>query len=1112
MPENTLIKIEAQVEGLQNSLIDIANKLDKIDAASKRTGQSITNNFRKAAAGQQKRIDSWKTELGLIEKLEADIRRWAAAVKRATSTKDIERYNRNIAKATAEMKRLGTIGVANINKVNRRASAGVQVFNRLRTTMIATFGVFGAIRFIKNSVNVVAEFEQGMAAVRAITGATGDELERLSDLAKNIGGIFSPVEITKLEVKLAKLGFTISEIVDMTQGIVNLSIATGEDLSKAAELTASTIRGLGLDASETINVVDQLGKSFVSSGLDLNKYRESIKFIAPIAKDMGIELSAIVGILGKLADRQIFGSLAGTALRRVLIRMGDSSSKLSKRLGFTVNSSEDLINAFIKLKKEGTTFEQLLKLVDVRSLTATSALIDNAESLKDYITEIENANGAIEEMADIQLDTLQNQTKRAQASWEAFLVSMQDSGGTFKNVASAWADMLDAMRRGLTDEAKLIDEEIARIVEDARERMAGAAAEGQFGNVLGLDIKVAEKNLELLRSKSKKVLSDIDAFFELPKAIQFLRILEFKKLTEEFGELGTLITGEEKKIAALRAVVSEFRQIDIVKQEITKFDTEFQKLEKSGVKTTDALVKAFDKVGGKIKDDLAFVRLVPLADPKAQADLEKNLQGQLDAVTKHFDKLLKLSLAEEQKVRDKSAKNAADLLKLQKAALKREFEIAKLRASLIDDEFEKRAFLADAQNNFDVGMAKLTISNVKDRNEKIILLEESHAKKIAKITQDATDKQTKKAKDDFETAEKLARQKFETELELLKTAGASEERIRQRQIEFEIQLLRLRIANAKALGLSTDEIAQLTAEIDTLGASLENIQEVDPTEGLLNKWKDFIGEFSKLAREVGGIAKSIADAQVRSADRAVDALNTKFAETQRALQAEIALNEQGFASNVALRQKELEDIEEKRKKALKDQEAALKTQAAIESATQAINLVTSVSSIFKSATATFGIFGVVAAIAAAAALYSAFQKLKGSASEVTKLEKGGWKELGGKRHSGGGVDLGTVGEGEQGEIVSVFNRGAVKKNRKLITSFTDAVNKNQFDIKLDQDSTSGIGDHDVNVKSAVSLDKSSQIKEMNVLLKKNLRKVEIRKVGNTTIMTRGTSTRIIRHG
>ena len=559
---------------------------------------------------------------------------------------------------------------------------------------------------------------------------------------------------------------------------------------------------------------------------------------------------------------------------------------------------------------------------------------------------------------------------------------------------------------------------------------------------------------------------------------------------------------------------------------IRDFDSELKRLKDTGKKTSDSLVSAFIKIGGTLQDELKFIEKNPLSDPKLQAVVEKNLKGQADAVSRHFEELLKLALEKEKLEKEAAAKKAKELLKIRKDALNEELKNAKLIANLEENPFEKRRKLTIAQNNFDVSMASLEIKNKEELKKRVILIEENTAKKIRNINSDETDYNIKLAQKDFNAFVKSENLKLQKEIELIRLSetlrinqiedkterelafAKLEEDLLRKKIMKEIELKELELELEKIGENDPKKIADITTELEKLGVVLASVG--IGTDDPISKWEQFAKDFEKVGREVGQIAKSIADAQVAAANRVVSALNTKYAETQRALQAEIELNKQGFASNVELRRRELEDIDKKRQEALKAQEKAVKAQQAIESIQQAISLTSAVADMFKITIKSLGPFGIPIAIAAIAAMFAAFQALKAQATNITSYEKGGWQELNGKRHTQGGINLGVMGEAEKGEVVSVFNRGAVKKNKKLITSFTDAVN-NGTKIELDHNLTSKFGRQDVNVKSSVSLDKSGQISEMNKLLKQSLKKDEVYQMGNVRIEKTGSRTRRI-HG
>ena len=157
--------------------------------------------------------------------------------------------------------------------------------------------------------------------------------------------------MANLQIELSKLGFNPDEIVNTTGAVLDLSTAFGTDLAETASVVAGTLRGMGLDASESGRVADVMAKSFSASALDLEKFKESFKEFSPLAKSANVDLEASSGALGILSDNMISGSKAGTAMKAILLEMQTEGSKLSKELGFTVKSSEDFTRAFQVFKR-----------------------------------------------------------------------------------------------------------------------------------------------------------------------------------------------------------------------------------------------------------------------------------------------------------------------------------------------------------------------------------------------------------------------------------------------------------------------------------------------------------------------------------------------------------------------------------------------------------------------------------------------------------------------------------------------------------------------------------------------------------------------------------------
>ena len=106
-----------------------------------------------------------------------------------------------------------------------------------------------------------------------------------------------------------------------------------------------------------------MAKSFTSSAMDIEKWQTSMTKVAPIAAAAGISIEATAAVMSKLTDTGIEASIAGTSLRNIFLKMQDSSSDLSKFLGYTVNSSNDLDRALQDLNKAGLKWLILLRII-----------------------------------------------------------------------------------------------------------------------------------------------------------------------------------------------------------------------------------------------------------------------------------------------------------------------------------------------------------------------------------------------------------------------------------------------------------------------------------------------------------------------------------------------------------------------------------------------------------------------------------------------------------------------------------------------------------------------------------------------------------------------------
>ena len=298
----------------------------------------------------------------------------------------------------------------------------------------------GMTSLVRNSM----EFDKAFSNLAAVTGKSKDEIQALKENAKTLGATtaFTATQVLELSTEFAKLGFSTSEILNASEATLDLAAAAGVDLAEAATVAGSTLRGFGLDTEESQRVVDVMAKSFTSSALDMDKFKESMKLVAPIAKTTKVSIEESAAALSVLADRGVSGSMAGTQLRRV---MSDLATKTGK------NFQDSLELTAEKLEAAESTAEKLAiakELVGDRAKGSLIALAENREEVIRLTTAYNNAGGAAEEMADAKLDNLEGSLTLLSSAWNGLMLSIEDGtgflGGTVKFV-------IDSLTETITD-------------------------------------------------------------------------------------------------------------------------------------------------------------------------------------------------------------------------------------------------------------------------------------------------------------------------------------------------------------------------------------------------------------------------------------------------------------------------------------------------------------------------------------------------------------------------------------------------------------------------------------------------------------------------------------
>ncbi|MBQ3694247.1 MAG: phage tail tape measure protein, partial [Synergistaceae bacterium] len=124
-------------------------------------------------------------------------------------------------------------------------------------------------------------------------------------------------------------------------GLLDMAAAEGMDLATAADIMASSLRGFGLEASDAARVSNILAQTSAASNSSITGLGESLKYVAPVAKGLGVSIEETNAMLGIMANAGIKGSQGGTALRAAMLRLSKEPKAVAKALGALGISARD---------------------------------------------------------------------------------------------------------------------------------------------------------------------------------------------------------------------------------------------------------------------------------------------------------------------------------------------------------------------------------------------------------------------------------------------------------------------------------------------------------------------------------------------------------------------------------------------------------------------------------------------------------------------------------------------------------------------------------------------------------------------------------------------------
>ena len=289
----------------------------------------------------------------------------------------------------------------------------------------------------KASIN----FETAMADVKAFTKDINDQnFQALSAKARELGASteWSATQAGQGMKFLAIAGFSAKQQLQAMRGVLGLATAGTVDLGTSANISSNILSGFSIKAEKMNMVADVLAKTFTTSNTDLIMLSETMKYTAPIASGLGVSITEVSALAGKLGNVGIQASMAGTSLRQIYSRLSAPPKEAEKALtalGVSAYNAKgkfkgvpSIIGELNKSMKGMSQEDRNEKLKHIFGMTALSSgialLKEGKESLLKYQNVLKNSEGTTKKIQAIKLATTMGQFKLLNSAVEGLNISM----------------------------------------------------------------------------------------------------------------------------------------------------------------------------------------------------------------------------------------------------------------------------------------------------------------------------------------------------------------------------------------------------------------------------------------------------------------------------------------------------------------------------------------------------------------------------------------------------------------------------------------------------------------------------------------------------------------
>lgn len=336
-----------------------------------------------------------------------------------------------------------------LEEVESSAKKADDGFTMFKATLanLAADAIMRAVDGIKNLVGNVIELGQNftstMSEVSAISGATGEDFEKLEACAREYGAttVFSASNAAEALKYMSLAGWDADQSTSALGGVLNLAAASGMELGAASDMVTDYLSAFAMEAGDAAYFADLLSYAQSHSNTTAEALGEAYKNCAANLNAAGQDVETVTSLLEGMANQGYKGSEAGTAMAAIMRDITNGMKDGAIKIGETSVAVMDAQGNFLDLTDILTEVEAATNgMGDAERAVALSStftadstkglnliLNEGMDNIAGYEEELRGASGSAEEMANIMNDNLSGDVAAMNSAFEELGLKIYDA-------------------------------------------------------------------------------------------------------------------------------------------------------------------------------------------------------------------------------------------------------------------------------------------------------------------------------------------------------------------------------------------------------------------------------------------------------------------------------------------------------------------------------------------------------------------------------------------------------------------------------------------------------------------------------------------------------------